>query len=105
MRHQANWQAREARVRATAGYTWKRLHLPPGTDLRMWHKGDYHYARVEGDRIMYQGHSVSPHEFTALVTGTVRNAWNDIWIRRPGEREWTRAADFRARNGGTDNDH
>lgn len=74
------------------GYTWKhkdsQLFLPNNTEIRMRYKGKYHYARVEGDRIVYEGRSVSPAVLVNTITGTSRNAWRDLWIKRPGDKDW-----------------
>lgn len=50
--------------------------------LHEYYRGAYYYAKVEGDRLMYNYEPISPREWTLLVTGTVRKAWGDIWIRR-----------------------
>jgi hypothetical protein len=77
------------------GYQWKALFLPEGTDLRMRYLGEWHYAKIVGDDLMYAAEPVSPREFTLLVTGTIRNAWRDIWIRRNVTEGWTRAEMWR----------
>lgn len=77
------------------GYTWKykddALFLPHGTEIRMPYKGQYHYARVEGDEIKYKGEATSPGAFANAVADSSRNAWRDLWIKRPGDKEWTLA--------------
>ncbi len=70
------------------GYSWKDVFLPNGTAIRMKYKGDFYYAAVQGDNIIYESRAVSPSEFANTVTGTNRNAWNDIWIKRPNDSEW-----------------
>jgi hypothetical protein len=77
------------------GYQWKTLFLPEGTDLRMRYMERWYYAKIEGDELMYAAESISPREWTLLVTGTIRNAWRDIWIRRNVTEGWTRAAMWR----------
>lgn len=86
------------------GYTWKykgtSLFLPHGTEIRMRYKEQYHYAKVEGDEIKYQGESVSPAVLANTVTRSderlgSRNAWRDLWIKRPWEKEWTLADECR----------
>lgn len=79
----------------TRGYQWKTLFLPEGTDLRMRYLGQWYHAKIEGDDLMYAGESVSPREWTLLVTGSIRNAWRDIWIRRNVSEGWTRALMWR----------
>jgi hypothetical protein len=78
------------------GYQWKTLFLPEGTWLRMAYRNDHEYAIVEGDHIMYKGRAVSPNQFASGYADSVRNAWQDISIRMPGEKNWKRA-DLRRR--------
>lgn len=79
------------------GYQWRDLFLPDGTDLRMRYRGAWHYAKVQGDQLLYVGEPVlSPREWALLVTGTVRNPWRDVWIRKSVSDAWSRAADCRA---------
>jgi hypothetical protein len=73
------------------GYQWKTVFLPDSTELRMECAGTKHYARVVGDNIIYAGRSVSPRGMTLAVAGDGRNAWRDLWIRLPGERNWKSA--------------
>lgn len=77
------------------GYHWKDVFLPNGTSLRMKYKGDFYYAAVQGDNIIYESRGVSPSEFCNSVTNTSRNAWNDIWIKRPNDSEWVYANTLR----------
>ncbi len=77
------------------GYQWKTLFLPDGTDLRMRYLGTWYYAKVEDDRLMFAGESVSPRDWGITLTGTVRNAWRDIWIRRNINEGWNRASAWR----------
>lgn len=77
------------------GYQWKSLFLPDGTMLRLTSYGEYHYACVEGDCIMHEGRALSPNQFTALHANSVRNAWNDLYIRRPGDKFYKVARQLR----------
>jgi hypothetical protein len=77
------------------GYQWKSLFLPEGTALRMFIHGQYHYARVEGEDILHEGRSVSPQKFTTACGGRCRNAWRDVWLLLPGERQWYPASQLR----------
>lgn len=52
-------------------------------------------AKIVGDKLNYAAESVSPRDWGLMVTGTVRNAWRDIWIRRGVNEGWTRAAPWR----------
>ncbi|MBV6324767.1 hypothetical protein KVP70_27960 [Duganella sp. HSC-15S17] len=85
-----HWLATSAHApdAAPRGYQWKTLFLPDGTWLRMAYRGDHEYAIVEGDRIMYKGRAISPNQFASGYADSVRNAWQDISIRMPGEKHW-----------------
>lgn len=77
---------------AGRGYQWKSLFLPAGTRLRMSFDGKLSYAEVDGDEIMFQGESVSPAQLANRIAGSTRNAWRDLWILFPGERQWKLAS-------------
>lgn len=73
------------------GYQWKSLFLPEGTILRSWSYGEHNYARVEGDKIIHEGQSVSPNQFARSFARTARNAWFDLSVRRPGDKQFKMA--------------
>jgi hypothetical protein len=79
------------------GYQWKTLFLPHGTQIRMPYKNTNYYAKVEGDEIIYDGNSISPASLANTITGTSRNAWRGLWIKRPNDKEWLLADDCRGR--------
>ncbi|MGY0715358.1 hypothetical protein [Azospirillum argentinense] len=85
------------------GYQWSTLFLPNGTRIRMQYKGAYHYAVISNEKIivmenespLFDGH-YSPSEFASRVANnTQRNAWRDLWIKRPMDRDWTLADELR----------
>jgi len=78
-------------------YIWKEISLPHGTDIRMRYKRQDNYAKVDGDQIIYQGEVVSPSELANRISGTSRNAWRDLWIKRPDDRDWHLADDLRSK--------
>lgn len=82
------------------GYRWKELFLPHGTEARFRYKGRYHYAVVEGDEFRSGEDATSPSQFANTVANSSRNAWRDIEVKRPGDREWRLAQSLRA--GGKD---
>lgn len=43
---------------------------------------------MHGDAIIYEGHSVSPRQLANAIADGSRNAWRDLWIRRPGDKGW-----------------
>jgi hypothetical protein len=73
------------------GYQWKSLFLPEGTILRSWSYGEHNYVRVEGDKIIHEGEAVSPNQFARAFARTVRNAWFDLSVRRPDDRQFKMA--------------
>jgi hypothetical protein len=77
------------------GYQWKTLFLPDASKLRMRYARQSYYAEVVGEELLYQGDSLSPSQFAKAVAGDGRNAWRDLWIRFPGEKNWTLAATLR----------
>ena len=81
---------------ATRGYQWKSLFLPEGTEIRMSYKGTYRYAKVEGDEIIYEGKPISPGSLANTIASSSRNAWRDLWIKRPDDREWKLSDDCRS---------
>lgn len=78
------------------GYIWKNLFLPNGTSLRMKYKGEIYYCAVMKDKIIFNGEETSPSGFANKVAKTSRNAWNDIWIKRPDDTEWIFADNLRS---------
>lgn len=81
------------------GYQWKELYLPNGTELRLRYQGGYYYATISDDELLYADEAMSPRQWALMVTGTVRNAWRDIWVRRSVHEPWTRASDLRPLRG------
>ena len=88
-------EAGGADAAATRGYQWKSLFLPEGTVLRSWSYGEHNYARVEGDQIMHLGRAVSPNQFAQSFARSTRNAWTDLYVRRPGDKRFTLACRLR----------
>ena len=54
----------------------------------MPYKGEYFYAKVEGDEVVYDGNPVSPASMVNSISGTSRSAWRDMWFKRPKDKEW-----------------
>lgn len=77
------------------GYQWKSLFLPEGTVLRSWSYSENNYARVEGDKIIHKGKAVSPNQFAQSFARTTRNAWTDLYIRRPEDKQFKPACRLR----------
>lgn len=83
------------RQRGTLGYCWKAVLLPDGSRLRISSLQRAYYATVVGDELIYEGQSMSPNQFATACLGTVRNAWEAIFVQIPGERDWKRATRLR----------
>ena len=92
----ASWKPELLTESSTRGYQWKSLFLPDGTEIRMQYKGTYFYAKVEGDDIIYNGKSISPGSLANTIAGNSRNAWRDLWIKRPDDKEWRLADECRS---------
>jgi hypothetical protein len=96
----ASWKPELLSKGSTQGYQWKSLFLPDGTEVRMHYKGAYKYAKVEGDRLIYDGQPTRPGALVNRITGSSRNAWRDLWIKRPADLKWRLAQDYRHEVGG-----
>lgn len=86
-----SWK-KSAEGRSARPLIWKSLTLPNGTEFRMTYKGTDHYAKaVDGAAVDLDGR-YSPAEWCRKVANyTQRNAWRDIWLRRPGEKDFKQA--------------
>lgn len=74
------------------GYWWKEVFLPHGTALRMRYKGNYFYAKIEQDSVVYEGKIYrSPSKIANEITNSSRNAWRDFEIKRPEDKHWNLA--------------
>lgn len=95
------WLAEQAKLStgcdpaSVRGYQWKTVFLPEGTVLRSWSYGDHNYARVEGDQIIHEGKAVSPNQFAQSFARATRNAWTDLYVRRPCDKRFTLACRLR----------
>lgn len=79
------------------GFQWKNLFLPNGTRLRTTYCHETEFAKVIGDHIVSDdGSRLTPSRF-ANRHANGRNAWRFVWLRFPGEEDWSRAADCRSR--------
>ena len=86
--HQAACDNPPAAQAAARGYLWKSLFLPEGTLVRFDYKNQTYHAEVRGDAIVYQGKAYSPRQLLLHVTGSVRNAWHELWLHCPGDHRW-----------------
>lgn len=91
----ADWKPELLRQSTGRGYQWKSLFLPDGTEVRMQYKGQYRYAKVEGDLLLFEGEPTTPGSLANTIAGGSRNAWRDLWVKRPNDAEWRLADDLR----------
>ena len=77
------------------GYQWGDVFLPDGSELRLHFLGESYFATVEEGELMYMGSPTSPRAWCLEVTGSVRNPWRDILVRRTVFDGWTRAQSLR----------
>lgn len=55
----------------------------------------HNYARVEGDQIIHEGRALTPNQFAQLFAQSTRNAWNDLYVRRPCDKQFKLACRLR----------
>ena len=46
---------------------------------------------MKGDEIVFRGRAVSPRQMVTAAAGEPRNAWRDLWVRRPQDHAWPQA--------------
>lgn len=80
----------------SGGVHWPPLFLPNGTSIRMVYKKQTFQAVVKNNAIDYNGSIFSPSELARhIASGTSRNAWRDLMIKRPNDTEWHLADELR----------
>lgn len=71
------------------GYQWQNVFLPNATKLKIVYKSKEYFSDVRHQQIYYEGTPCSPSQFARRVANnTNRNAWNDIWLKRPNDEGW-----------------
>lgn len=92
--------ADEYQSAASGGVSWGELTLPNGTELRVKksHSNEYGYGKVTDNRIVYRNKPVrSPSQFARKVRNNTNvNAWVNVEIKRPHDRDWKLANAFRS---------
>jgi hypothetical protein len=77
---------------ASRGYHWQNVFLPNGTQLKIPYKSRDHFAEIRHQQLYYEGTPSSPSQFASRVaSNTSRNAWRDIWVKRPDDKDWLTA--------------
>lgn len=90
-RTEEDWNA--PRPARTDGVRWDAVFLPNGTRLRTRYFGEYKYAEVKGDEIVFEGKSIaSVSQLARMMRGdTSNNAWLVMEVQRPGDSVWIKA--------------
>jgi hypothetical protein len=78
--------------------TWKEISVPAGSEVRMTYGGMVHFARVMRGRVHDDDGDFTPSQWAAKVAGHARNAWRDVWFKRPGATHWELAELLRRRS-------
>lgn len=82
----------------TRGYQWGSLFLPNGTKLSMNYKGRTYHADVHHEQMSFEGKTYSPSKLARVIANnTNRNAWRDIYVKRPRDNTPVLADDLRRR--------
>jgi hypothetical protein len=97
------WKALEEQAIASAiaerqPLIWKDISVPTGSEVRMTYGGKVHFARVKGGKVHDDDGDFSPSQWAAKVAGHARNAWRDVWFKRPGANHWELAEALRRRS-------
>jgi len=69
------------------GFQWKQLFLPNGTKIFMTFGQKKHQAIVKHGAFIFNGITSSPSQFAKSVAGHSRNAWRDLYVKRPKDVE------------------
>lgn len=81
---------------SAAPLIWKGVNIPENTEVRMDYGGRPHTAAIRCAKIEDGDGRYSPSEWASKVAGgTARNAWRDLWFKRPGSSEWVNAMSLR----------
>ncbi len=83
------------------GLHWEASFLPEKTRLRAKHYGEYKYADVKGDHVVYEGKAYSSvaAAINAMRGNTSNNAWKVTQVMRPTDTEWVGALRIRRQGG------
>lgn len=96
--------------RPRADYIWRakdkatRSPLPPvvlphGTVLQLSTSDGIKQATVDDGRLLFEGAQIrSPNAFAEAAAGHARDAWRDVYVRRPTDRHYILADDLREQN-------
>ncbi|PZP39365.1 MAG: hypothetical protein DI585_04390 [Pseudomonas fluorescens] len=84
-------------VVATAGWTWKGVTLPEGTEIKAEYKGKAYTAKIEGGKWVQDGKThTSPSAAAHAITGSGVNGWWFWFVKRPSDATWHQMGKLRA---------
>jgi len=95
-----DWMVRrisQSAAESGAGYRWKTIFLPAGTDVRLDYANQTFHARVVGEKLIFRNRAASPRQMLMEVTGLSGNTWDWLYVRRPGDRHFVQARVLRSR--------
>lgn len=80
------------------GHLWKPVFLPNGTRLRMHYKSKSYHAQIRKEVIADEegSHESISQWVRSVASGTARNAWHDVWIKRPSDADYIYADKLRS---------
>jgi len=80
----------------SAGWTWKGVTLPNGTELRAVYKGREYTAKIANDAWIQGGESKSsPSQAAWSITGSGINGWTFWEVMKPGSDQWVELGSLR----------
>ena len=89
-------QAASKQIAERRPLVWKDITVPAGSEVRMSYKNVEHYAEIKAGRIVDYDGTFTPSEWASKVAdNTSRNAWRDLWFRKPLAKNWVSAQQLR----------
>ncbi|MDA8164088.1 MAG: hypothetical protein M0017_03505 [Desulfobacteraceae bacterium] len=84
-----------------SGLHWEVAFLPEKTRIRTKHHGQYKYAEIKGDYVIYEGETFSSvaAAINRMRGNTQNNAWKVTQVMRPTDSEWVGAFRIRRQGG------
>lgn len=82
----------------SAPLIWKQVIIQAGSQVRMQYAGTSYFGRVKDGKIEDGDGRYSPSEWARKVANdTSRNAWRDLYFKRPLDKTWVSAEVLRAK--------
>ena len=88
----------EADEAAGGGMWWDGLFLPHGTQLGTRHLGQLKVGEVVDGEARYEGQSyASVNRLGLAMRGSATNAWRDLLVKRPTDKDFIAAGELRVK--------